>query len=136
MAVYSMTGYATGQSGGPADARTPDHIREAQPSVGVEIRSVNSRFLDLSFKLPDDLRGAPLWQVLDASAVPVLVVDWPLASGARLQAGIYPAFALAQHIGFPVGCMFIQYPVAQPSFVPVQRQVPMFGFPFYRRGAA
>lgn len=58
MAVYSMTGYATGQSGGSADARTPDHIREAQPSVGVEIRSVNSRFLDLSFKLPDDLRGA------------------------------------------------------------------------------
>lgn len=36
---------------------------------------------------PGDLRGAPLWQVLDASAVPVLVVDWPLASGAALQTG-------------------------------------------------
>lgn len=36
---------------------------------------------------PADLRGAPLWQVLDASAVPVLVVDWPLASGSTLQAG-------------------------------------------------
>ncbi len=58
MAVYSMTGYATGQSGGSAEARTPENTRESQPSVGVEIRSVNSRFLDLSFKLPDDLRGA------------------------------------------------------------------------------
>ncbi|HEX5737263.1 MAG TPA: YicC/YloC family endoribonuclease, partial [Hydrogenophaga sp.] len=58
MAVYSMTGYATGQSGGSAEARTPENIRDVQPSVGVEIRSVNSRFLDLSFKLPDDLRGA------------------------------------------------------------------------------
>jgi uncharacterized protein (TIGR00255 family) len=58
MAVYSMTGYAAGQSGGSADGRTPENIREAQASVGVEIRSVNSRFLDLSFKLPDDLRSA------------------------------------------------------------------------------
>jgi uncharacterized protein (TIGR00255 family) len=43
MAVYSMTGYAT-----------------VAPStrVGVEIRSVNSRFLDLTFKLPEELRGS------------------------------------------------------------------------------
>jgi hypothetical protein len=34
-----------------------------------------------------DLRGAPLWQVLDASAVPVLIVDWPFASGASLRTG-------------------------------------------------
>jgi uncharacterized protein (TIGR00255 family) len=43
MAVYSMTGYAT-----------------AAPTtrIGVEIRSVNSRFLDLTFKLPEELRGS------------------------------------------------------------------------------
>ncbi len=58
MAVYSMTGYATGQSGGAAGAAAAEAGRDAKPSLGVEIRSVNSRFLDLAFKLPDDLRGA------------------------------------------------------------------------------
>lgn len=47
MAVYSMTGYGTARS----DA-------EAAVGLGVEIRSVNSRFLDLSFKLTDELRGS------------------------------------------------------------------------------
>lgn len=54
MAVYSMTGYATAQHGGPAD----ESGREAGPVLGMEIRSVNSRFLDLTFKMSDDLRGA------------------------------------------------------------------------------
>jgi len=52
MAVYSMTGYATLQSG-PAPADAPP-----RPTLGLEMRSVNSRFLDLSFKLSDELRGA------------------------------------------------------------------------------
>lgn len=53
MAVYSMTGYATAQSGRPsAGAEEP-----VQPALGLEIRSVNSRFLDLTFKLQEDLRG-------------------------------------------------------------------------------
>ena len=56
MAVYSMTGYASAQrsaapAGSGADARSP-----AAQRLGLEIRSVNSRFLDLTFKLPDDLR--------------------------------------------------------------------------------
>jgi uncharacterized protein (TIGR00255 family) len=53
MAVYSMTGYATGQHGGPSSEAT----REPATGLGMEIRSVNSRFLDLSFKMSDDLRG-------------------------------------------------------------------------------
>jgi uncharacterized protein (TIGR00255 family) len=53
MAVYSMTGYATAHSGGSAAPASA----ESQAGVGVEIRSVNSRFLDLTFKLPDDLRA-------------------------------------------------------------------------------
>ena len=53
MSVYSMTGYATAQSGSPQAASAG----EAQPGLGMEIRSVNSRFLDLTFKLSDDLRG-------------------------------------------------------------------------------
>lgn len=55
MSVYSMTGYASVQSSmAPASAAT-----ESKPPVGqlgLEIRSVNSRFLDLSFRLPEDLR--------------------------------------------------------------------------------
>lgn len=54
MAVYSMTGYATAQQGG---ASTPA-AGDSSPSVGVEIRSVNSRFLDLAFKLPEEMRAA------------------------------------------------------------------------------
>ena len=50
MAVYSMTGYASAASGGAAaDA--------AAAAVSVEARSVNGRFLDLVFRLPDELRG-------------------------------------------------------------------------------
>jgi uncharacterized protein (TIGR00255 family) len=51
MAVYSMTGYASA-----ASALTTGTLNEIQLSV--EIRSVNSRFLDISFRLPDELRQA------------------------------------------------------------------------------
>jgi uncharacterized protein (TIGR00255 family) len=58
MSVYSMTGYATVQSSmaqsGPETESGPD----ASSRLGVEIRSVNSRFLDLAFRLPDELRQA------------------------------------------------------------------------------
>jgi len=56
MPVYSMTGYASGQSG-PSGA-PEDKEGRATPAgrLGVEIRSVNSRYLDLSFKLAEDLR--------------------------------------------------------------------------------
>jgi uncharacterized protein (TIGR00255 family) len=47
MAVYSMTGYANAASQGS----------ETAPSVTVEARSVNGRFLDVSLRLPDELRG-------------------------------------------------------------------------------
>jgi uncharacterized protein (TIGR00255 family) len=49
MAVYSMTGYASA-----AIALATGTLGEIQ--VSVEVRSVNSRFLDISFRLPDELR--------------------------------------------------------------------------------
>ena len=49
-----MTGYTTAQQGGPSAGVAA----EAGPAVGMELRSVNSRFLDISFKLADDLRSA------------------------------------------------------------------------------
>ncbi|MBZ8139268.1 YicC family protein [Rubrivivax gelatinosus] len=50
MAVYSMTGYANAASAPASDG-------PSKASVTVEARSVNGRFLDLSFRMPDDLRG-------------------------------------------------------------------------------
>ena len=66
MAVYSMTGYANASASAVdsacgsiarSDARPAAKARPAA-SVAVEIRSVNGRFLDLAFRLPDELRGS------------------------------------------------------------------------------
>ena len=56
-----MTGYASAQHGASAtgaetDARTETRTPQSR-RLGLEIRSVNSRFLDLSFRLPDELRA-------------------------------------------------------------------------------
>jgi len=51
-----MTGYASAQRGAASAAAAPEGRAAATSRLGVEIRSVNSRFLDLSFRLPDDLR--------------------------------------------------------------------------------
>ena len=55
MPVYSMTGYATAQSQPPGPDTPPT---AGTPVLGMEIRSVNSRFLDLGFRLSDELRPA------------------------------------------------------------------------------
>src|SRR3954463_12108954 len=55
MAVYSMTGFgnaaATATSGTTVEGSTA-----ADAAVTVELRSVNSRFLDIAFRMPDELR--------------------------------------------------------------------------------
>jgi uncharacterized protein (TIGR00255 family) len=56
MPVYSMTGYASGQNGPIGSHSEADPRPPATGRLGVEIRSVNSRFLDLTFKLPEELR--------------------------------------------------------------------------------
>src|SRR5437868_12077519 len=58
MAVYSMTGYATVQSSTVQSALENEPGRDTNYRLGVELRSVNSRFLDLAFRLPDELRQA------------------------------------------------------------------------------
>jgi uncharacterized protein (TIGR00255 family) len=51
-----MTGYASAQhSKAPNDAES-DAKNAQTRRLGLEIRSVNSRFLDLAFRLPDELR--------------------------------------------------------------------------------
>ncbi len=65
-----MTGYASTQhSAGAGSSET-----EARPlpgrRLGLEIRSVNSRFLDLSFRLPDELRAMePVLRTLLAAKI-------------------------------------------------------------------
>jgi len=56
MPVYSMTGYASVQSSTPVAEGSTDSSATPMVRLGLEIRSVNSRFLDLSFRLPDELR--------------------------------------------------------------------------------
>ena len=48
MSVYSMTGFAATQ--------TPIEAEEKATGLGLEIRSVNSRFLDIQCKIPDAYR--------------------------------------------------------------------------------
>ena len=64
MSVYSMTGYAAVQSSthqtapsNPAGSGEQTSGSTDSPArIGVEIRAVNSRFLDLAFRLPDEMR--------------------------------------------------------------------------------
>ena len=51
MPIYSMTGYASAQTELQSDSANSPALR-----LGLEIRSVNSRFLDLTFKMPEELR--------------------------------------------------------------------------------
>ncbi len=55
MPVYSMTGYASAQQSTGIGGTEPDSKLPAG-QLGLEIRSVNSRFLDVSLRLPEDLR--------------------------------------------------------------------------------
>ncbi|MGE4239092.1 YicC/YloC family endoribonuclease [Ramlibacter sp.] len=57
MAVYSMTGYASAQATPGAGTAATEGKPAAAGRLGLEIRSVNSRFLDLSFRLADELRA-------------------------------------------------------------------------------
>ncbi|MES2415532.1 MAG: YicC/YloC family endoribonuclease [Pseudomonadota bacterium] len=58
MSVYSMTGYAAVQSNTAGSGEAAESGTDTNTRLGVEIRSVNSRFLDLAFRLPDELRQA------------------------------------------------------------------------------
>lgn len=57
MSVYSMTGYASAQHSAGATSPAGDSTASSTARLGLEIRSVNSRYLDLTFKLSEELRG-------------------------------------------------------------------------------
>lgn len=56
MPVYSMTGYANAQHSAASSGSDSENRHLPPVRLGLEIRSVNSRFLDLSFRLPEELR--------------------------------------------------------------------------------
>jgi uncharacterized protein (TIGR00255 family) len=56
MPVYSMTGYASAQQNAAQGASGQEVKGAGGGRLGLEIRSVNSRFLDLSFRLSEELR--------------------------------------------------------------------------------
>jgi uncharacterized protein (TIGR00255 family) len=58
MSVYSMTGYASAQHSLDQSTSSTQASAHASTQLGLEIRSVNSRFLDLTFRLPEELRAA------------------------------------------------------------------------------
>ncbi|HET7794271.1 MAG TPA: YicC/YloC family endoribonuclease [Rhizobacter sp.] len=65
MPVYSMTGYASATAGAQSATETTGSGEAASArsgaspagSVTVELRSVNGRFLDLGFRMPDEFRS-------------------------------------------------------------------------------
>ena len=57
MSVYSMTGFASGQQAVATPPSEGSAWKSSPPRIAVELRSVNSRFLDLAFRLPDELRA-------------------------------------------------------------------------------
>jgi uncharacterized protein (TIGR00255 family) len=56
MAVYSMTGFGNASATAASAASSEGTAATDSAAVTVELRSVNSRFLDISFRMPDELR--------------------------------------------------------------------------------
>ena len=94
MPVYSMTGYAsatagagaTPETGTIAEAPSQGSAGSESPAVTVELRSVNGRFLDLHFRLPDELRSLePALRELLASALRRGKVEMRIATRADAE---------------------------------------------------
>src|SRR3954471_9443853 len=56
MAVYSMTGFGSASATAATAASSAGTAAPEPAAVTVELRSVNSRFLDVAFRMPDELR--------------------------------------------------------------------------------
>ncbi|BAN22507.1 YicC/YloC family endoribonuclease [Caballeronia insecticola] len=55
--IYSMTGYASATREVVAAGAGPNGAGGSGVGVSVELRTVNSRFLDLNFRMPEDVRA-------------------------------------------------------------------------------
>jgi uncharacterized protein (TIGR00255 family) len=101
MSVYSMTGYASLQTSSPeASDAAP------APRIGLELRSVNSRFLDLSFKLGDELRSCE-------SALRELLTQRLKRGKVELRAYVMPQAGMAAGFAAPAASVLQQLAHAQ-----------------------
>ena len=90
MSVYSMTGYASASAGAAQQGESgASATAGAGALVSAEMRSVNGRFLDLSLRLPDELRALePALRELVAGAVKRGKVELRIASQRDADAGL------------------------------------------------
>lgn len=114
-----MTGYAAVQSSPAGTAQETDASAGSNARMGVEIRSVNSRFLDLAFRLPDELRQAePALRELLAGKLKRGKVEMRVSlegnSGSNLRA---PAATTLQRLGSLEDTVKSWLPNAQPLSV-------------------
>ncbi len=120
MSVYSMTGYASASAGA---ARHADGgvstATGAAALVSAELRSVNGRFLDLSLRLPDELRALePALRELVAGAVKRGKVELRI-TGARDADGVVatPGADQLSHLSRIEGTVQSWLPKAAPLSV-------------------
>ena len=113
MPVYSMTGYASVQS---PDTGTDGAVR---PRLGLEIRSVNSRFLDLSFRLSDELRHteSSLRELLTLQLKRGKVELRAFMGDAKESASQPPSVALLQRLNHAQDGVLAWLPTARPLSV-------------------
>ncbi len=113
MPVYSMTGYASLQS----PSSNAENTEQAR--IGLEIRSVNSRFLDLGFRLSDELRHSePALRELLTQALKRGKVELRAYVGAsRDSATQPPSAALLQRLNHAQDSVLAWLPSARPLSV-------------------
>jgi uncharacterized protein (TIGR00255 family) len=113
MPVYSMTGYASVQA---SDANPSGN---AAPRLGLEIRSVNSRFLDLNFRLSDELRHceSALRELLIAHLKRGKVELRAFVGASADQTGQAPSVALLQRLNQAQDSVLAWLPTARPLSV-------------------
>lgn len=103
--VYSMTGYASAQyAAAQAEGEVPATAAPVGASaarLGLEIRAVNSRFLDLSFRLPEELRAQePALRALLTARLRRGKVELRAAIETDVAASVaMPGIALLQRLG-------------------------------------
>jgi uncharacterized protein (TIGR00255 family) len=113
MPVYSMTGYASVQS---PEASGDSALRAR---IGLEIRSVNSRFLDLGFRLSDELRHCePALRELLIQRLKRGKVELRAFVGASKDAASQPpSVALLQRLNQSQDSVLAWLPTARPLSV-------------------
>jgi uncharacterized protein (TIGR00255 family) len=114
--VYSMTGYANASVGAVPQG---DGDAAQAPAVAAEIRSVNGRFLDLSLRLPDELRGLePALRELVAGAVKRGKVELRLSTSREADGAVpMPAPELLNRLSRVEGMVQAWLPRAAPLSV-------------------